>query len=271
MPEPVMASHKPRKRFGQNFLHDISVLQHIIAVIDPRTDDHIVEIGPGKGILTQPLLDQSDHVEVIELDRDLVVYLHEKFAATKSLQIYSADALTFDYCRLATAPKKLRIVGNLPYNISTPLMFHLLEYTACIGDMHFMLQKEVADRLAAQPGTAAYGRLSLMIQYHFIVERLFIVSPGSFNPVPKVDSAFIRLVPHSQPPVHVADQALFKQLISQAFSQRRKTIRNSLKGTLTTDEIVAANIDPGLRAEALSLAEFARLSNTVSDSNRSLK
>ena len=196
MPEPGITSNRPRKRFGQNFLHDISVLQRIIAVIDPRTHDHIVEIGPGKGFLTQALLEQSERVYVIELDRDLVTYLSGKYNSKDSLQIYSADALAFDYCSLATSQEKLRIVGNLPYNISTPLMFHLLEYTKCIRDMHFMLQKEVANRLAARPGTAAYGRLSLMIQYHCHIERMFTVAPGSFNPVPKVDSAFVRLIPH---------------------------------------------------------------------------
>lgn len=271
MPEPDISSHRPRKRFGQNFLHDASVLQHIIATVDPHRDDHIVEIGPGKGFLTQPLLEQSGRVDVIELDRDLVAYLAEKFRAKDTLYIHSADALTFNYCLLEKSPEKLRIVGNLPYNISTPLMFHLLDYTKCIRDMHFMLQKEVANRLAAQAGTAAYGRLSLMIQYYCHVERLFFVAPGSFTPAPKVDSAFVRLVPHGKPPVHVTDEFIFKQLIAQAFSQRRKTIRNSLKRSLTTDQILAAGIDPGLRAEALTLAEFALLSNTVSDISGSLK
>ena len=162
-----MTTHTPRKRFGQNFLHDASVLEHIIAVIDLRHDEHIVEIGPGKGVLTRALLNEATRLDVVELDRDLASYLQEKFTGSDTLHIHSADALKFDYCRLAHCNQKLRIVGNLPYNISTPLMFHLLEQTACIQDMHFMLQKEVADRLAAQPGTTAYGRLSLMMQYFF--------------------------------------------------------------------------------------------------------
>lgn len=259
-----MPGHIPRKRFGQNFLHDDAVLQRIIGVIDPSKEDHMVEIGPGKGALTGALLNEITCLDIVELDRDLVNYLQEKFKGTATLNIHGADALKFEFCRLATHNEKLRIVGNLPYNISTPLMFRLLEQTTCIHDMHFMLQKEVADRLAAQPGTAAYGRLSLMMQYHCHIERLFIVPPAAFRPVPKVDSAFVRLIPHNQPPVNIADEAAFKQVVTQAFMQRRKTLRNTLKGTLSMEEIKTAGIDPGLRAEALTLEQFARLSNIVS-------
>jgi len=261
-----MSAHLPRKRFGQNFLHDDSVLQHIITVIDVLKDDHIVEIGPGKGVLTEALLNATERLDIVELDRDLVRYLQEKFKAV-TVHIHSADALKFDFCRLTMRNHKLRIVGNLPYNISTPLMFHLLEQTACIEDMHFMLQKEVAARLAAQPATAAYGRLSLMMQYRCSVELLFIVPPAAFTPAPKVDSAFVRLIPHRQPPVNVYDEDVFKQVITQAFAQRRKTLRNTLKGTLSIEEIEAAGIDTGLRAETLTLEQFACLSNIVSTRN----
>lgn len=268
MHEHRQTTHVPRKRFGQNFLHDKSVIQRIIAAIDLNADDHVIEIGAGKGALTQALLARSARVDVLELDRDLVPYLREKFKATAALHIHNTDALSFDFCQLSMHKEKLRVIGNLPYNISTPLMFHLLDQTRCIGDMHFMLQKEVADRLAAQHGTAAYGRLSLMMQYRCNVELLFTVPPDSFYPVPKVDSAFVRLTPHSRSPVELTDEEIFKQVVTRAFSQRRKTIRNSLKGMLTAEQIMAAGIDPGLRAEALSLAQFARLSNTVSEAQR---
>lgn len=259
-----MTTHTPRRRFGQNFLQDTSVLHHIIDVIDPKKDDHLVEIGPGQGALTQALLNKTDRLDVVELDRDLIPQLQEMFKDTDTLHIHSGDALKFNFCDLATHSEKLRIVGNLPYNISTPLMFHLLGQTSCIEDMHFMLQKEVADRLAAQPGTAAYGRLSLMIQYRCGVERLFIVHPRSFKPIPKVDSAFVRLVPHGHPPVKVTDEDTLRLVITQAFSQRRKTLRNTLKKLLSVEEITALDIDPGLRAEALTLGQFAALSNTIS-------
>lgn len=259
-----MDGHRPRKRFGQNFLHDPNVIRNIIDVINPQPRDHLVEIGPGKGALTQTLLTGLWRLDIVELDRDLVVRLQNRFKDKHNIHIHSADALKFNFCNLVSETEKLRIIGNLPYNISTPLMFHLLEQVACILDMHFMLQKEVADRLAARPGTAAYGRLSLMIQYHCSVERLFIVPPGSFKPAPGVDSAFIRLTPRQQPPVEVIDEDIFKQIITQAFSHRRKTLRNTLKGRLSAGEIKAAGIDPGLRGEALTLAQFAVLSNTAS-------
>jgi 16S rRNA (adenine1518-N6/adenine1519-N6)-dimethyltransferase len=266
--EKRQTGHVPRKRFGQNFLHDKAVLQRIIDVIGLNADDHVVEIGAGKGALTQALLVRSAHVDLLELDRDLVPYLREKFRATAALHIHNADALSFDFCQLSRPKEKLRVIGNLPYNISTPLLFHLLDQTECIGDMHFMLQKEVAERLVAQPGTAAYGRLSLMMQYRCNVELLFTVPPGSFYPVPKVNSAFVCLSPHTRSPVELADEESFKQVVTQAFSQRRKTIRNSLKGMLTAEQIMTAGIDPGLRAEALSLEQFARLSNTASEARQ---
>lgn len=255
--------HIPRKRFGQNFLHDQAVIHNIITAIDPRPAQHLVEIGPGKGALTRPLLRAAGHLDVVELDRDLIPLLERECAGLGELHIHQADALAFDFATLAADGRRLRLVGNLPYNISTPLLFHLMDQVQCIQDLHFMLQKEVVDRLAAQPGSKDYGRLSVMIQYYCEVEPLFVVHPGAFFPAPKVDSAVARLVPHAAPPVEVADRANFSHLVAQAFSQRRKTLRNTLKGLLTEEQIRAQGIDPGLRAEVLSLAQFARLSNAL--------
>lgn len=255
-------THRPRKRFGQNFLHDESVVYNILAAIDARPDQHLVEIGPGQGALTAALLDSGAALDIVELDRDLVALLQRKYQHRDNLRIHSADALQFDFCSLAVMPaRRLRIIGNLPYNISTPLLFHLLENSACIEDMHFMLQKEMVDRLCAKPGSKQYGRLSLMVQYHCSSEQLFEVPPESFTPAPKVMSAVIRLTPHSKPPVAIDDHKDFQQIVTQAFSQRRKTLRNPLKKMLSAEEIAGLGIDPGLRAEALSLQEFAALSN----------
>ncbi|MBI2779665.1 MAG: 16S rRNA (adenine(1518)-N(6)/adenine(1519)-N(6))-dimethyltransferase RsmA [Gammaproteobacteria bacterium] len=255
--------HIPRKRFGQNFLHDDSVIQRIVTVVNPRQGQHIVEIGPGKGALTQHLLREAGSMDVVELDRDLIPVLERVCAGLGELRIHSADALRFDFAALAGDGRPLRVVGNLPYNISTPLLFHLIDQIGCVQDMHFMLQKEVVERMAALPGGKDYGRLSVMIQYYCVVEPLFIVGPGAFTPAPKVDSAIVRLVPHEKPLVQVANQANFARLVKQAFSQRRKTLRNTLKGLLTEEQIRAEDIDPGLRAEVLSLAQFARLSNLL--------
>jgi len=258
-------THTPRKRFGQNFLHDHNIIYNILSSIQAKPDEHWVEIGPGQGALTGPLLKQGLRLDVVELDRDLVVLLKDKFKQQNHLQIHSADALKFDFSALAEDNEKLRIIGNLPYNISTPLMFHLLDNTSCIEDMHFMLQKEVVDRICATPGSKKYGRLSVMMQYYCATEHLFDVPPESFDPAPKVMSAIVRLVPHQQPPVEVADMVKFNKVVTQAFSQRRKTLRNSLKKLIDEDTIVALNIDPTLRAEALSLNEFAKLSNQIQE------
>ncbi|MFZ5594342.1 MAG: 16S rRNA (adenine(1518)-N(6)/adenine(1519)-N(6))-dimethyltransferase RsmA [Pseudomonadota bacterium] len=255
--------HIPRKRFGQNFLHDQAVIHNIITSIDPQPSQHLVEIGPGKGALTRHLLRATGSLDVVELDRDLIPLLERECAGLGELHIHQADALAFDFAALAVDAKPLRLAGNLPYNISTPLLFHLMEQIQCIQDMHFMLQKEVVDRLAAAPGSKDYGRLGVMIQYYCAVEPLFVVHPGAFFPAPKVDSAVVRLVPHAAPPVEVASRANFSRLVAQAFSQRRKTLRNTLKGLLTGEQIRAQDIDPGLRAEVLSLAQFARLSNAL--------
>ncbi|MFZ2312825.1 MAG: 16S rRNA (adenine(1518)-N(6)/adenine(1519)-N(6))-dimethyltransferase RsmA [Methylobacter sp.] len=257
--------HIPRKRFGQNFLHDHNIIYNIISSIQAKPGEHWVEIGPGQGALTEPLLKTGIHLEVVELDRDLVTLLKEQFKQYDNLQIHSADALRFDFSALAEDGKKLRIIGNLPYNISTPLMFHLLDNAYCIEDMHFMLQKEVVDRICAAPGSKKYGRLSVMMQYYCATELLFDVPPESFDPAPKVMSAIVRLVPHQQPPVQVNDIAKLNRVVTQAFSQRRKTLRNSLKKLITEEEIVALNIDPTLRAETISLADFAKLSNLLQE------
>ena len=258
-------THTPRKRFGQNFLHDHTIIYKIISSIQAKPDEHWVEIGPGQGALTEPLLKQGLHLDIVELDRDLVRLLKEKYRKYNNLRIYSADALTFDFSALAEANEKLRIIGNLPYNISTPLMFHLLDNANCIADMHFMLQKEVVDRICATPGSKKYGRLSVMMQYYCATELLFEVPPESFDPVPKVMSAIVRLVPHRQPPVEIDNMVNFNKVVTQAFSQRRKTLRNSLKKLIDEDAIVALDIDPASRAETLSLFEFAKLSKQIQE------
>jgi 16S rRNA (adenine1518-N6/adenine1519-N6)-dimethyltransferase len=253
--------HTPRKRFGQNFLHDHAIIYNIIASLEAKATEHWVEIGPGQGVLTTPLLQQVGQLDIVELDRDLVALLKEKYKDHSKLHIHSADALRFDFSALAAPDEKLRIVGNLPYNISTPLMFHLLNNASCIEDMHFMLQKEVVDRICAMPGSKKYGRLSVMMQYHCVAECLFDVPPESFDPAPQVMSAIVRLIPHQTPPIHVESIVLLNKIVTQAFSQRRKTLRNSLKKMIPETAIIALNIDANLRAEEISLADFAKLSN----------
>jgi 16S rRNA (adenine1518-N6/adenine1519-N6)-dimethyltransferase len=255
-------THTPRKRFGQNFLQDYGIISHIIGSIEAQPNEHWVEIGPGQGALTEPLLKLGVKLDVVELDRDLVVWLKHKFQHQERLQIHSADALRFDFSALAIG-EKLRVIGNLPYNISTPLMFHLLEHAVCIDDMFFMLQKEVVNRICAEPNSKQYGRLSVMMQYYCATEWLFDVPPESFDPVPKVMSAIVRLIPHSQPPVQVDDLANLNTVVTTAFSQRRKTLRNSLKKLIDEQTMVNLGIDPILRAENISLADFARLSNAL--------
>ncbi len=253
--------HHPRKRFGQNFLHDARIIERIVAAIDPRPGDHLVEIGPGQGALTFPLLERAGALDVVELDRDLAAWLRRQDTGGRPLRVHEQDALRTDFCALAAPP--LRVVGNLPYNISTPLLFHLIGQIHCIRDMHFMLQKEVVARMAAQPGGGDYGRLSVMVQLHCRVEPLFRVHPGAFNPPPKVDSAVVRLLPHDRPPVELADPALFERLVKAAFAQRRKTLRNGLRGLAGAAAFERAGIDPGARAETLTLAQFAALANAT--------
>ncbi|MCA1806173.1 MAG: 16S rRNA (adenine(1518)-N(6)/adenine(1519)-N(6))-dimethyltransferase RsmA [Xanthomonadaceae bacterium] len=258
-------NHQPRKRFGQNFLHDPQVIQRIVSCIAPRPDQSLIEIGPGQGAITLPLLQAAGRLTVVELDRDLVGPLAERCRNVGELHILNQDALKLDFCALAPSGPSaaLRIVGNLPYNISTPILFHLLKQAPCIRDMHFMLQKEVVERMAAAPGTEAYGRLSVMIQYRCRVEPLFHIGPGAFRPAPRVDSAFVRLLPLEQPAVQVRDEARFAEVVQRAFAQRRKTLRNALKGLLDETGFAAAGVDPGARGETLSLEQFAALSNEV--------
>jgi len=256
-------SHKPRKRFGQNFLHDKMVIQRIVNNINPRQGDDIVEIGPGEGALTELVLDKIGAMDVVELDRDLIPLLKIKFVTQDGLSIHQADALKFDFCSLQKDDKKIRVIGNLPYNISTPLLFHLFEQHHCIEDMHFMLQKEVVDRIVANPGDSAYGRLSIMLQYYCRAEYVFTVKPGAFKPAPKVDSAIVRLIPHETPPVEINDFDEFSKLVNFAFTQRRKTLRNILKGKLDSEQIEALGIEPTIRPERLSLEDFTMLANAI--------
>ena len=255
-------SHHARKRFGQHFLHDPAVLQRIIHTIHPRPDEHLVEIGPGQGAMTQYLLADCGKLDVIELDRDLIPVLKNRFGDDSRFNLHQGDALKFPFCDLQTE-QKLRVTGNLPYNISTPLLFHLMEHRHCIEDMHFMLQKEVVERIVAAPGSKHYGRLGIMLGYYCQSENLMTIGPGAFRPPPRVDSAIVRLVPWPQPPVEVLDLALLSQIVNQAFSQRRKTLRNSLKKLLESAEISQLDIDPSERPERLSLSDFARLANCL--------
>jgi 16S rRNA (adenine1518-N6/adenine1519-N6)-dimethyltransferase len=252
--------HVPRKRFGQNFLVDQTVIARIIQAIDPRPEDTLVEIGPGLGALTDPLLGLVPHLQVVELDRDLAARLLEQYPRER-LAVHQADALEFDFSALS-AP--MRIVGNLPYNISTPLLFRMTAYAAQIADMHFMLQSEVVDRMVASPSTAEYGRLSVMLQYRFRLQKLFTVPASAFRPAPKVESALVRLVPLAPGELLACDESIFRQAVMRAFSHRRKTLRNALSGFAAEADLLAADIDPGLRAENLSVASFVAIANLVS-------
>ncbi|AEF04470.1 16S rRNA (adenine(1518)-N(6)/adenine(1519)-N(6))-dimethyltransferase RsmA [Alteromonas naphthalenivorans] len=260
--------HTARKRFGQNFLHDDYVIGQIVSAINPQHEQNLVEIGPGLGALTDPVCDEVEALTVIELDRDLAKRLREHPFNGDKLTVIEQDAMTMDFTELAkTMPVKdkgLRVFGNLPYNISTPLMFHLFSHAACVDDMHFMLQKEVVNRLAAGHGSKSYGRLSVMAQYYCKVMPVLNVPPGAFKPPPKVDSAVVRLIPHKTPPVDVVSVATLERVCAQAFNQRRKTIRNSLKESLTETQISELGINPTVRAEVLSLQDFATIANAVS-------
>jgi len=254
-------SFRSRKRFGQNFLTDENVIYQIIDSIAPRSSDHLVEIGPGKGALTQPLLDSGGVLDAIELDRDLAVYLRKKFASRDNFTLYNEDALYFNLSTLPIPNEKLRIVGNLPYNISTPLIFRLLEQFRYLEDMHFMLQKEVVDRLTATPGSKNYGKLSVIIQYYSTIEQLFEVPAACFSPAPRIISAAVQLVPRKEFIIKVDNIEVFRKVISKSFSMRRKTLRNNLKGLVSIEELSSLGIEPGRRAETLELEEFAQLAN----------
>lgn len=257
-----MSKHVPRKRFGQNFLRDDNIIAQIVASIAPQPGDRIIEIGPGQGALTEPLMQHTGRLEVIELDRDLIPLLKNKFAYQGEIIIYNQDVLTFDFASLSQEANSLRVVGNLPYNISTPLLFHLVSFQNIIQDMHFMLQKEVVDRICAHPHSKDYGRLSVMMQYYCHAEHLFNVPPEAFYPPPKVDSAIIRLIPRSQLELIAEDEKSLAKIVQASFAQRRKTLRNNLKTFLSDEQIKSLGIDPGCRAETLSLNDFVALANS---------
>jgi 16S rRNA (adenine1518-N6/adenine1519-N6)-dimethyltransferase len=255
--------HRARKRFGQNFLHDAGIIHRILRAIHARPDQRLLEIGPGQGALTEGLLGSGAQLDVIELDQDLIPLLKLRFGLNPQFHLHQGDAMKFDFATLVSPGEQLRVVGNLPYNISTPLIFHLLEHASIIEDMHFMLQKEVVERLAATPGGGDWGRLSIMVQYFCRVEHLFNVGPGAFNPPPKVDSAIVRLVPHAELPHPARDHRLLERVVREAFNQRRKTLRNTLKQLLPAEQIEAVGVDGSLRPEQLDLAAFVRLADQL--------
>jgi 16S rRNA (adenine1518-N6/adenine1519-N6)-dimethyltransferase len=249
--------HIPRKRFGQNFLTDESVIAAIIAAIHPRPHDFMVEIGPGLGALTRPLAAHLDHLHVIEIDRDIIARLKTEFPAGR-VSVHEGDALKFDFGALGT---RLRVVGNLPYNISTPLLFHLAQYAGAIRDIYAMLQKEVVERMVAAPSSSAYGRLSVMLQYRFEMERVLDVPPAAFRPVPKVESAVVRMTPYASLPHAARDAGRFRAIVTAAFAQRRKTLRNTLKGYFAAADFERLGIDARLRAQDLRVEDFVRLAD----------
>jgi len=257
-----MSSHRARKRFAQHFLIDSSVIDAIIQAIAPSRDQTLVEIGPGQGAITAPLLAHSGEMHVIEVDRDLVRMLRERYGHETRLHIHEADALRFDYSDLGS---NLRLVGNLPYNISTPLLFRLLEYREHIVDMHFMLQKEVVDRMAAGPGSRSYGRLGIMLGCFFQIQPLLTIEPQAFDPPPEVTSAIVRLVPLPAGTYDVHDMEGLSRLLATAFSQRRKTVRNALRTVADEAVLRSAGIDPALRPERIAIAEYVRLANTLDE------
>ena len=253
----MTAVHTPRKRFGQNFLEDRSIVDQIVAAIHPRPGERMVEIGPGLGALTEPLLQAAGRLDVVEIDRDIVRSLRARFPA-EILSIHEGDALEKDFGALGPG---LRVAGNLPYNISTPILFHLTAFVAAIRDCHFMLQREVVQRMGAEPDTAEYGRLSVMLQYHWLVEPLFDVPPTAFNPQPKVWSSVVRMVPHTVRPAVAMDEQLLAEVVAAAFGQRRKTLRNTLRSRMGEQDLVSLGIDPGARGETLDVAAFVRIAN----------
>lgn len=253
--------HQPRKRFGQNFLQKQDVIADILHAISPQPDDLLVEIGPGLGALTVPLAKALKQLHVIELDRDIVRTLRETHA-NGNVVVHEGDALKFDFTTLGPG---LRVVGNLPYNISTPLLFQLASYIDSVRDIHVMLQKEVVERMVAAPDTAAYGRLSVALQYRFEMEKVLDVGPDAFYPQPKVDSAVVRMLPRKKREPEAKDEALFARIVTTAFSQRRKTLRNTLRNLLEMTDFEALGIDPGARAETLAVSDFVRIANRLSE------
>lgn len=258
--------HIPRKRFGQNFLRDEGVLDAITQAIGPQPDDAMVEIGPGLGAMTRRILESVRRLHVVELDRDLVARLEKSYPSDR-LAIHSGDALQFDFASIPVPEgRRLRIVGNLPYNISSPLLFHLAQFAPQVQDQHFMLQKEVVERMVAEPGGRDFGRLSVMLQWRYHMELLFVVPPEAFDPPPRVDSAIVRMIPIAQP--LECDAGLLEQVVTKAFSQRRKVIRNCLAGLLTEQELQEAGVDPQARPEAVPVEQFVRLANGLQQRGR---
>ena len=260
-----MKPHVARKRFGQNFLVSPGIVAKIVEAIRPQAGDTLVEIGPGLGALTEPLLARLDRLHVVEIDRDLIDRLRGRFPPER-LTIHEGDALKFDFSALGP---DLRVVGNLPYNISTPLLFHLAACAGGVRDMHFMLQREVVERMVAAPGGPAYGRLSVMLQYRFEMERLFLVPPGAFNPAPKVESAVVRMIPRSSRELTAADAGLLEELVKAAFCQRRKMLRNTLRERVGEEDWGALGIDPMRRAEELAVDDYVRIANRLADATSS--
>ena len=254
-----MKGHVARKRFGQNFLVDRGIISAIVSTIHPQRGDIVVEIGPGLGAITTPLLDRLDHLHVVEIDRDLITRLRKEYLPER-MTIHEGDALAFDF---ASIGKDLRLVGNLPYNISTPLLFHLAEYVGIVRDMHFMLQKEVVERMVAEPGSSEFGRLSVMLQYRFVIDRLLDVPPEAFNPAPRVHSAVVRLIPRAPAELSARDASQFATLVAAAFAQRRKMLRNSLRSLFDDARLTALGVAPTCRAEDLSVADYIRLANSL--------
>ncbi|MGL5420851.1 MAG: 16S rRNA (adenine(1518)-N(6)/adenine(1519)-N(6))-dimethyltransferase RsmA [Plesiomonas shigelloides] len=266
MNDSVHLGHRARKRFGQNFLNDVFVIDSIVSAINPRKGEAMLEIGPGLAALTEPVARDLDHMTVIEIDRDLAERLRHHPQLKDKLTVREQDAMSADFSAIsAELGQKLRVFGNLPYNISTPLMFHLFDYTDSISDMHFMLQKEVVNRLAAGPSSKAYGRLSVMAQYYCQVIPVLEVPPHAFKPAPKVDSAVVRLVPHAQKPFPVKNLRWLSRVTTDAFNQRRKTLRNGLSHLFSVEQLEALGIDPTLRAENITVEQFCRLANWLSD------
>ena len=256
-----MKPHAARKRFGQNFLVSPGIIDKIIAAVAPQPGDRLVEIGPGLAALTVPLIERVGHLHVVEIDRDLIARLRERFSP-ETLTIHEGDALKFDFSALGAG---LRVVGNLPYNISTPLLFHLAQYADRVRDMHFMLQREVVNRMVAAPGGTECGRLSVMLQYRFEMERLFLVPAGAFNPAPKVESAVVRMLPRPAAALGARDEEMFARVVTAAFSQRRKMLRNTLRETIGEEELAALGIAPTRRAEELAVADYVRIANRCSE------
>lgn len=254
-----MRPHVARKRFGQNFLVSAGIVAKIVEAIRPQPGDLLVEIGPGLGALTEPLLARLDHLHVVEIDRDLIARLRQRFIPDR-LTVHEGDALQFDFFALGPG---LRVAGNLPYNISTPLLFHLAACADGVRDMHFMLQREVVERMVAAPGGAEYGRLSVMLQYRFEMERLFRVPPGAFNPAPKVESAVVRMVPRPRATMDASDEVLLGEVVKSAFAQRRKMLRNTLREHLNEEDWVALGLDPRRRAEELAVGDYVRIANRL--------